>query len=148
MNRILAAFDGSAGSEKALDFAADLAVKCESDLILLMATTDVPLVFDAEFQSYARSEHFQAGASELALADAEAVLARARMRAQSKGVKQISTEATLGDPAEQIIALAKDRQVDLVVVGSRGHGQLVGLLIGSVAQKVISHAACPVVVVR
>jgi nucleotide-binding universal stress UspA family protein len=35
-----------------------------------------------------------------------------------------------------------------VVVGSRGHGRLVGLLLGSVTQRVISLAHCPVVVVR
>jgi nucleotide-binding universal stress UspA family protein len=148
MKRILAAIDGSASSAKALDFAADLAVTYEADLVVLMVATDVDPLYSAEFTAYARSEHFQAAASEFALAATEPVLAGARIRAQTKGVKQISTEATLGDPAQQIIAVAKNRQADLLVVGSRGHGALAGLLLGSVAQKVISHADCPVVVVR
>jgi nucleotide-binding universal stress UspA family protein len=42
----------------------------------------------------------------------------------------------------------RDRPADLIVVGSRGHGRLAGLLLGSVAQKVVSLAPCPVVVVR
>lgn len=148
MRTILVATDGSASSEKALNFAADLAVKCEADLIVLTVTTDVAPVLNVEFAAYARSEHLLAGASEFTLAAAENVLAGARLQAETRGVKRISTEATLGDPADRIIAVANDRQADLLVVGSRGHGRLAGLLLGSVSQKVISHAACPVVVVR
>jgi len=148
MKTILAAVDGSASSVKAVDFAADLAVKCEAELILLTVATEVAPIFDAEFKAYARLEHIQARASEIALASAETVVADARIQAQAKGVGRISTEATFGDPARRIIDFATDRHADLLVVGSRGHGTLAGLLVGSVAQKVISHAACPVVIVR
>ena len=50
-----------------------------------------------------------------------------------------------GPPANVILALARDAA--LVVVGSRGHGELVGTLIGSVSRHVVTHASCPVVVV-
>jgi nucleotide-binding universal stress UspA family protein len=76
------------------------------------------------------------------------VLDDARREAQAKGATRISAEPSFGDLAEEIITAARDRQADLVVVGSRGHGRLAGLLLGSVAQKVISLAHCPVVVVR
>jgi nucleotide-binding universal stress UspA family protein len=76
------------------------------------------------------------------------VLAGARLEAQAKGAPRISTRSLTGDPAEKIIALAKDLHPDLVAIGSRGHGRLAGLLLGSVAQKVLAHAACPVLVVR
>ena len=148
MKTILAAVDGSASSVKAVDFAADLAVRCEAELILLTVATEVAPIFDAEFKAYARLEHIQTRASEIALTSAETVVADARIQAQSKGVGRISTEATFGDPARRIIDFATDRHADLVVVGSRGHGTLAGLLVGSVAQKVLSHAACAVVVVR
>jgi nucleotide-binding universal stress UspA family protein len=61
---------------------------------------------------------------------------------------RVSAEPSFGDPAREIITAAKDRQADLIVVGNRGHGRLTGLLLGCVAQKVISLAHCPVVVVR
>jgi len=53
-----------------------------------------------------------------------------------------------GDPAQVICQKAKDEQYELIVVGNRGHGLFVELLIGSVSAKVVHHAPCPVLVVR
>jgi nucleotide-binding universal stress UspA family protein len=54
-------------------------------------------------------------------------------------------EAVEGHPAEVLVGTAED--ADLLVVGSRGHGGFVGMLLGSVSQHVLAHAKCPVVVV-
>ena len=148
MERILVAVDGSANSLKAVDFAADLAGKYNADLILLTIPRHVASVVDPAVEEFARLEHIQGPASEAGLAAAETVLDDARREAQAKGATRISAEPSFGDAAEEIITAARDRQADLVVVGSRGHGRLAGLLLGSVAQKVISLAHCPVVVVR
>jgi nucleotide-binding universal stress UspA family protein len=51
-----------------------------------------------------------------------------------------------GHPAPALVAAA--READLLVVGSRGHGAFVGMLLGSVSEHCVSHAPCPVVVVR
>ncbi|HET9733471.1 MAG TPA: universal stress protein [Acidimicrobiales bacterium] len=51
-----------------------------------------------------------------------------------------------GHPAPVLLAQSKD--ADLLVVGSRGHGQFTGMLLGSVSEHCVSHATCPVVVVR
>lgn len=51
-----------------------------------------------------------------------------------------------GQPAQVLLAAA--RNADLLVVGSRGHGGVVGALLGSVSQYCVHHAPCPVVVVR
>ena len=60
----------------------------------------------------------------------------------------VSTETIAGDPAEAIIKIADTRKCDLIVMGSRGLGRLAGLVLGSVSQKVVSHAPCPVLIVR
>jgi len=55
-------------------------------------------------------------------------------------------EVTEGHAASVLLRAA--RNADLLVVGSRGHGEVAGLLLGSVAQHVVTHATCPVLVVR
>jgi nucleotide-binding universal stress UspA family protein len=61
---------------------------------------------------------------------------------------EIHTELIEGNPAEAIIDVAKTRNSDVIVMGSRGLGRLAGLVLGSTSQKVVSHAPCPVLIVR
>ena len=61
----------------------------------------------------------------------------------SVNVRQVVVE---GHPAPALLAAAE--HADLLVVGSRGHGAFVGMLVGSVSEHCVSHATCPVVVVR
>jgi nucleotide-binding universal stress UspA family protein len=148
MEKILVGVDGSAPSLKAVDFAADLANKYDAELILLKVVPHLPPELDSAVEEYARSEHIPVPAAELMLTMADSILDDARRNAYTKGAARISAEPSVGDPAQEIITVAQDRQADLIVVGSRGRGRLAGLLLGSVAQKVISLAHCPVVVVR
>jgi nucleotide-binding universal stress UspA family protein len=63
--------------------------------------------------------------------------------APSAGVQDVVQE---GHPVEVLLDQAKDAA--LLVVGSRGHGAFTGMLLGSVSEHCVSHANCPVVVVR
>jgi nucleotide-binding universal stress UspA family protein len=76
----------------------------------------------------------------------EQVLAAAAAEAPS--AVTTSTTTLVGAPALSILAEADKRGTDLVVVGARGLGAVKRLLLGSVSESVLRHAACPVLVVR
>lgn len=77
---------------------------------------------------------------------ANEVLERAAERARAAGATDVQTLVGYRDAAGAIIEAA--READLVVVGSRGHGEAHSALLGSVAYAVTQHAPCPVVVIR
>lgn len=60
----------------------------------------------------------------------------------------VERHTLLGRAADVIVDLAAERGVDLIVMGSRGHGRLRSMLLGSVASEVTAHAGCPVLVAR
>ncbi len=62
-----------------------------------------------------------------------------------ENVPETRVFAVTGDPAEELIRAARD--ADMLVVGSRGSGGFSRLMMGSVSNKVMHHAACPVVIV-
>jgi len=65
-----------------------------------------------------------------------------------RGYTHCSVQIPIGDPAEKILALAVEKKADLIVTGTRGRSEIAGLLLGSVADKLVRHAPCPVLVVR
>jgi nucleotide-binding universal stress UspA family protein len=53
-----------------------------------------------------------------------------------------------GDPAQEIIAAAREKKADLIIMGSRGRGQFVGLILGSVSERVLHGSETPVLIVH
>jgi nucleotide-binding universal stress UspA family protein len=147
MKRILVAVDRSEPSLRAVDIAADMAAKYGAALMLVTAMRDVGRP-DPGMEAYVRSEHISEPPITLEIEGVRNGLTEVRHRVTAKGAKDVSVNVVLGDPAEQILAVAKDSQADMIVMGNRGHGPLAGLLLGSVAQKVISLALCAVLVVH
>lgn len=70
-----------------------------------------------------------------------------RLKAAEEGVST-SARVEFGPPAETIINLAEREKFDIIMIGSRGYSQLRRLLVGSVADKVMEYAPCPVLVFR
>jgi nucleotide-binding universal stress UspA family protein len=79
-------------------------------------------------------------------AEAEKVLEAALQRADGDSIGELEVERSVleGTPAERLIASARD--AELLVLGSRGRGGFLGLLLGSVGQQCVHHPPCPVVI--
>jgi nucleotide-binding universal stress UspA family protein len=65
-----------------------------------------------------------------------------------RGVAAVQTVSVQGSAAPEIVRFAKERDIDLIVVGTHGRGGLAHVLLGSVAEKVVRKAPCPVLTVR
>ena len=141
MKRILAATDGSDGSERAVELAAQLAHSLDGTVLILTVMNDFP---ESSLNALVRSETDIGEVVELLV---NQILNQARTCAARAGATRIETLSGWGDPTQSIINFAREHQADAIVVGRRGRGQLSGLLLGSVSQKLVTLAPCPVIVV-
>ena len=137
--KILLGVDGSSHALRAAKTAGDLA-RCMKAKILriVVAFESVP--------PYLGEPNLQAVISNR-LVQAEEIL-EAAVKAVGEIPGDVHTEVLEGSAAEAILDVAKTRNSDIIVMGSRGLGRLTGLLIGSQSQKVVQHAPCPVLIVR
>jgi nucleotide-binding universal stress UspA family protein len=137
--KILLAVDGSDHALRAANIAGDLARAMKSEIVRIV-------VVYGKIPSYLGEPNMQA-AIDSRLAEANGILNLA-ISALGAIPGEIHSELIEGSPAEAIIDVAITRRSDLIVMGSRGMGNLAGLFIGSTSQKVVSHATCPVLIVR
>jgi nucleotide-binding universal stress UspA family protein len=142
MKTVLVATDGSAGADRAVDFAAALAHATGAQLCILTVQDEPPPEVAEALKSI---EHV--APSEIVQVAASGVLAHASQRARRAGSADIKTRAEAGDPAQRILEVAAQTRADAIVAGKRGRGPLAALLLGSVSQKLVSLAPCPVIVV-
>ena len=143
MKRILVAYDGSPHSKNALEWALDLSLLTRAKI------TAVKVAEMADITPY-----FKVGGSTGMIEEIEEhkeadrrILDAATLAAQSRGVA-ITTELLFGNIALAILEYAKENDMNLIVAGTRGHGALEGMLMGSVTRNLISLSKIPVLVVK
>ena len=138
MKRIVIAYDGSEGSREALAAGVETARATGAVATLVYVRhTPLPIVGDP-FYERSLSKELRRGRD---------VLAEARVFAADAGVVA-ETELLEGDAAEQILDLARLRDAELIVVGSRGRGAVAEALLGSVSHAIVHGADRPVLVAR
>lgn len=135
MNRILVGFDGSEGAKQALNRA--IAVIEEEGVLFLLAV--VPTPEDRTFIDRETYKKLKSKANSLI----EEV--KGDIGQNDFVIKGLVEE---GDPSSVIIDFSNRLDVALIVLGSKGEGELGRFLIGSVANKVVQYAHKPVMVVR
>ncbi|HNT72864.1 MAG: universal stress protein [Methanothrix sp.] len=141
-DRILVATDGSAAAMVAVKKGVDLAKATGAEVLGVyvvdeLAVANAVRLFGADKEDLERK--LQAG-GEVAVSDLRRI-------AEEAGVP-VETVVTFGVPANSIIELAKEKGVDMIVMGGHGQSGVTKFIIGSVVKNVLYRATVPVLVVR
>jgi nucleotide-binding universal stress UspA family protein len=138
---ILVPIDFSPNAETVLEWAAHLAEEHECPLVLLHAY-HLPVDFQQLEGAYLPPDFWTQ-----VKADATANLEKHAQQLRGRGLR-VETVLREGYPASVIEEEARERHVDLIVIGTRGHTGLKHLLLGSVAERVVQKAPCAVLTVK
>lgn len=134
--RVVAAIDHSEGSGRVLAAARELALLSGGEVWVVH-------VRERSVSRYGGPEMETAGDARQEVDAAAQVLGGAGVKAHSE-----TRHTVAGYAAREIIACAEEHEAGVIVMGSKGHGDLAGLLLGSTTHKVIQLADRPVLVVR
>lgn len=159
--KILAATDGSESGTRAVELAGDLAKVHGAEIILVHVINPADEAPDWLHYSDAHALGFAVppvppgkegteslAAQELQRAHEQAEMAADRLMqdsrrsAEERGARNVRTVVEHGVAAKGILATAKNENADVVVMGNRGHGNLKGLVMGSVSSAVAKDADC------
>src|SRR5579883_1234297 len=133
--RILLATDGSPHALRAAAWTARMARECRDVDVVVVHVGHLPaLALGGVVEGLERA--------------GRAILDRTVREAFPEGTARVTTVYRTGEPAGEIVRAAEELRADLIVVGSRGLGQIGGLILGSVSERVLHGARCPVLVVR
>jgi nucleotide-binding universal stress UspA family protein len=142
MRKILVPTDGSDFARRGLEKALEYAQKFPSEITLL----NVQLQME-ETVSLGPWATASVGDIEQARKDGEKIL-QAEAEIAKKHVADIKTAIAFGNPADQIVKFAEENAIDLIVIGSEGLSGIKRFLLGSVANRVVAHAHCSVLVIK
>jgi nucleotide-binding universal stress UspA family protein len=144
--KVICATDFSDSSFRALDYARMLTERFEADLLLVHVVDDpptaVPPVGGAAVDSTINVTEYQEHLVEHATRRLAELVAE-----QDSAGPSVRSHVAKGRPSRQIVQLAAAEEADLIVIGTHGHNRLHRLVFGSVTEKVVRAAPCPVLTV-
>lgn len=142
MKKILVPFDGSGYSEKAFEKALEIAEKFESELIVM--TVIQSEISDSTGMSLQRMEEIQDEQEHTATTMLKKLETRVKTENILFSVKIVHNPSS----SDGIVTFADNNNIDLIVMGSHGRTGLRKIVLGSVANGVIGHAKCPVLITK
>ncbi len=140
--RLLVPTDFSSGSEQAWLMARQLAGRLGAEIVLLHVLVEAPLFSEGPFTMEHARKVFEAARMWVEKMLGEWVAAAAASGLQARWI--VST----GVPHKEIVAAAAQERAEVIVLGTHGRGGIDRALLGSVADRVIRLAPCPVLTVR
>ena len=146
MKRVLIAFDGSEASQKAIDMA--LQCSTHDDEIVLLTVIPAALV-ESTFTNMLLPTIDLSTVVQPGTFKEKAMENLSKIAKQLEGkVTKVDIAVEAGDPADEILLVAKKYESDLIFIGYKGYGKEGRFLLGSVTDKVVRHASRSVMVVR
>lgn len=142
--RVLVATDGSLFAAKAVEHSATIARAMGAKLTIVTVTEQAPTFAAAEIGWSLPSSVYD----DIRRANVERSRAILSAAASAAGTEVVTVHVENQRPADGIMQTASEMAADLIVVGSRGHGGIQQLLLGSQAAKILAMASCPVLVVK
>ena len=135
--KILVGYDGSPQAEKAVDVALSLAGSLDAQVLVFSVARPPEPATSVELEAVLDDarEHYEQG------------FVGIRDRARKDNL-DLQTEIAVGHPAEQIIHKAETSETDLIILGRKGMSMFEKLILGSISERVLRYAHCPVMVVR
>lgn len=146
ISKILIAVDGSKHSMKGVDVGSQIAAGLNARLVLLHVVREEKI--PEAMREFAKAEHLEMMDIDIRKRGAQHMLAKAVDKVRANGVNEVDIEVEEGPIARMIVRRAEQHGVDMIVVGSRGMGDIEGLLRGGVSHRVETLAKCPVLVVK
>jgi nucleotide-binding universal stress UspA family protein len=141
--RILVPIDFSPPSDAALEYARTIATRFGASLHLFHVAQDP---YQAFYPTEVYVPAMEGVRDEIAAESLKRLTER--LRASDVTDLQATADVVIGTPAWSIVEYASGHEIDLIVMGTHGRGGMSHLLMGSVAERVVRTAACPVLTVR
>ena len=140
--KLLIPVDDSEIAQRAIDFAAQhQSTDNPPEVVLIDVRRDPEFHGEISAQGYELLERVKRDHQ-------ERVLAKSLAYAERSGLKNVAVAAAQGSPGDEIVRAAKQRGVDHILMGTHGRGSMGGLLLGSVAHRVLHLAPMPVTLVK
>jgi len=143
IRKILIATDGSENAQRALHYAKESALKWKSELIIVSVVPPIsPLLVPTPGFNLEKYMSELENVYRNVLIEAEEYI--------KKNGPEIETSIQLGRgrPADIIIQIAEKENVDLIVMGNRGHGIITGWILGSTSRHVVEHCTKPILIIK
>ena len=146
IKKILIAVDGSKHSLKCVQIGSEIAKAMDAKVMLYHVVK--PYRLPESLRMFAKAEHMQTFDPELLRKGAQYLLSGALTEARKAGLNDVEMETDEGPIARSIVDRAKSFKADMIVIGSRGMGDIEGMLRGGVSHRVETLASCPVLVIK
>lgn len=156
LRKVMLLVDGSPCSTRAAEYLGGLPLPADAELRVLTVMQPLPLpdMMDQPWASQVMPSPLPAFRPDDLLAweeeeraEAERVVREASAVLEKRG-KRVTGLLLRGNPAPEVLAYAREQEIDLIVAGSRGLSQVRGWLLGSLSRKLIHYAGCSVLIVK